>query len=183
MLATFRARAEAVSAEVHAFSGREQAVHFLVALLEAEAVADRPGSRAVWSDAGFLGVVGREALAAKVPGLGFRVTREMASEARVGVSQFDYAVANTGTLAVAADAVEERLVSTLPEVHVALVDPARLVPDLPALLAVLGPSRTRYLSLVTGPSRTADIERVLTIGVHGPRRLVIVFVHGLAGRS
>jgi L-lactate dehydrogenase complex protein LldG len=36
----------------------------------------------------------------------------------------------------------------------------------------------RYLACVTGPSRTADIERVLTIGVHGPRRLLIVAVDG-----
>jgi L-lactate dehydrogenase complex protein LldG len=123
--------------------------------------------------------VEREALRLRLPGLAFEVTRERAAEARVGVTQFDYAIANTGTLASAADAVGERLAATLPPVHVALVDPARLLPDLAALLGVLGPSRTRYLSLVTGPSRTADIERVLTIGVHGPRRLVIVFVDGL----
>jgi L-lactate dehydrogenase complex protein LldG len=36
------------------------------------------------------------------------------------------------------------------------------------------PARVPFLALVTGPSRTADIERVLTIGVHGPRRLIIV---------
>jgi L-lactate dehydrogenase complex protein LldG len=59
----------------------------------------------------------------------------------------------------------------------------RLVPDLAALFAVLSPAQTRYLSLITGPSRTADIERVLTIGVHGPERLVIVVVDpGQQGR-
>jgi L-lactate dehydrogenase complex protein LldG len=183
MYATFQARAEAVSAEVLRFSGRAQAVHFVETLLLHEGVADRPGARAVWSDRGHVPPEEREALCRRVPGLAFEVTRERAAQARVGVSEFDYAVANTGTLASAADAVAERLAGTLPEVHVALADPARLVPDLPALLAVLGPSRTRYLSLVTGPSRTADIERVLTIGVHGPRRLVIAFVDGLQGRA
>ena len=183
MHATFRARAEAVSAEVHAFSGREEVVRFLVALLETEKVADLPGGRAVWADGGFLGAADRKALVARVPGLSFQVTRQNAAEARVGVSQFDYAVADTGTLVVAADAVEDRLAATLPAVHVALVDSGRIVPNLASLFAVLGPSRTRYLSFVTGPSRTADIERVLTIGVHGPRRLVIVFVDGLGGRN
>ncbi len=183
MYATFQARAEAVSAEVHRLPDRAQALEFLAALLAAEGVADRAGARAVWADRGFLSAGEREALAERVPGLDFQVTRDRAREARVGVSQFDYAVAETGTLAVAADAIADRLASTLPLVHVALADPARLVPDLRSLLVVLGPSRTRYLSLVTGPSRTADIERVLTIGVHGPRRLVIAFVDGMGGRS
>ena len=183
MYATFQTRAEAVSAEVHRFSGRAQAVHFLEALLASEQVADRPGARAVWADRGLVTPEEREALCRRVPGLTFEVTRGRAAEAAVGVTQFDYAIANTGTLAAAAQAVEERLAATLPQIHVALVDPASLVPDLPALLALLGPSRTPFLSLVTGPSRTADIERVLTIGVHGPRRLVIAFVQGLGARS
>ncbi|HEX7622413.1 MAG TPA: lactate utilization protein, partial [Anaeromyxobacteraceae bacterium] len=103
--------------------------------------------------------------------------------ARVGVSEADYAVVNTGTLAQAADGVEGRLVSMLPPLHVALVPTGRLVPDLPALFQRLSPAQTRYLALITGPSRTADIERVLTIGVHGPKRLVIAFVDDLAGRA
>ncbi len=181
MYATFQARAQAVSAEVHRVPDREQALGFLTSLLQAEGIADRPGARAVWADRGFLSAADRERVAAHLPGLDFEVTRQRAAEAKVGVSQFDFAVANTGTLAVAADAVADRLAATLPPVHVALADPARMVPDLGALLGVLGPARTRYLSLVTGPSRTADIERVLTIGVHGPRRLVILFVDGLQG--
>jgi len=58
-----------------------------------------------------------------------------------------------------------------------------VVPTLGALLTKLGPRDTRYLALITGPSRTADIERVLTIGVHGPGRLVVLLVDGLGGAS
>jgi len=183
MYATFQARAEAVSAEVKRFADRALAVEHVLELLRAEGVGGPCGATAVWSDRGFLAAAEHDALIARVPGLAFEVTRERAAKARVGVSQVDYAVAETGSLAVAADAVEERLVSTLPEVHVALADPDHLVPNLSALWEVLEPLRIRYLSLITGPSRTADIERVLTIGVHGPRRLVIVFVDGMAGRS
>ena len=79
--------------------------------------------------------------------------------------------------------VERRLVSTLPVIHVAVVPTERH----PARHGVgacarLNPAQSGYISMITGPSRTADIERVLTIGVHGPSRLVIVFVDEL-GRN
>jgi L-lactate dehydrogenase complex protein LldG len=183
MYATFKARAEAVSAEVHRLPGRGEAVQFVLGLLQAEGISDQPGSRAVWAESGLLAGVDLCALAERVPGLHFDVTRESAAGAKVGITEVDFAVANTGTLAQAADRVDQRLASTLTEIHVALADPARVLPDLGALLRELGPARTRYLALVTGPSRTADIERVLTIGVHGPRRLVIVFVDGLKGEA
>ena len=58
----------------------------------------------------------------------------------------------------------------------------RILPDLAAaVLHRIRPGQTGYLSFITGPSRTADIERVLTIGVHGPERLIIVFVDEFEG--
>jgi L-lactate dehydrogenase complex protein LldG len=183
MYDTFRARAEAVSAEVHRFAGRAQAQRFVLDLLRAEGVSAAPGCHALWTDGAFLAGVDRASLARDLPGLRFDVTRELAATARVGVSEVDFAVANTGTLAQAADGVEGRLVSMLQPLHVALVPTGRLVPDLAALFARLSPAQTRYLALITGPSRTADIERVLTIGVHGPKRLVIVLADDFAGRS
>lgn len=183
MLATFQARAEAVSAEVHRCAGNREALEFVLSLLAREGVADRPGAGAVWAEVERLPGADPAALARRVPGLSFEVTRERAAEARVGITGAAYAVAATGTLALVSDRVEVRLASTLPEIHVALVDSGRILPDLAALLGRLGPAQTRYLALVTGPSRTADIERVLTIGAHGPRRLVVVLVDGLEGGS
>jgi L-lactate dehydrogenase complex protein LldG len=91
----------------------------------------------------------------------------------------DWALANTGTLVQSADEVDKRLVSTLPPVHIAFVSTAALLPDLPAVFQQVDPRRSAYISLITGPSRTADIERVLTIGVHGPERLIIILVDEL----
>jgi L-lactate dehydrogenase complex protein LldG len=93
----------------------------------------------------------------------------------VGISQLDWAIANTGTLVQDAACVDQRLVSTLPLIHIALIRSDRLLPDLPSVLAKIRPEQTNYISFITGASRTADIERVLTIGVHGPEKLIIVF--------
>jgi L-lactate dehydrogenase complex protein LldG len=176
MYDTFKARAEAVSAEVHRVPTRAAAIELIVQRLKRECVAAAPDARAVWADGPTLRGVDTRRLAQEVPGLTFEVTREAAAEARVGVSQMDWAIADTGTLAQDATAAQQRLASTLPWMHIALVDSRRIVPDLASLLARTGPADCNYLSLITGPSRTADIERVLTIGVHGPEKLVVVFV-------
>ena len=177
MLDLFEARAAAVSAEVRRAASPTAAVHAVLDVLEREHVGDTPGARAVWSEGPLLrGHLDHGALARRFPGLSFEVTRERAAASRVGVSEFDWALAETGTLAQDATDPRLRLASTLPETHVALVRVSSLVPDLECLVARGDPRAAEYLAFVTGPSRTADIERVLTIGVHGPRRLVIVLV-------
>lgn len=177
MLDLFRTRATAVSAEVLQVPSPAQAVETVATILAREAVADEPGGRAVWCEGSICqGALDRDALSRRFPGLGFDPTPARAAEARVGVSEFDWALADTGTLAQDATDHRLRLVSTLVETHVALFRREHLLPDLGALLARVDPRRARYLACVTGPSRTADIERVLTIGVHGPRKLVVVVV-------
>ena len=174
MFDLFKARAEAVSAEVHRFPSKSAALGFVLDLLGREGVSSAPGAHAVWAACPFLEGVDRERLSRA--GVRFDVTRETAASARVGISQMDWAVADTGTLAQDATAVAQRLVSTLPPLHLALAATTKLVPDLPSLLAKLSPAQAGYVALITGPSRTADIERVLTIGVHGPSRFAIIAV-------
>lgn len=182
MIDSFRARAEAVSAEVLRVASAAAAVDAVVGVLERERVEDAPGARAVWCEGQLLsGLLDRGELVRRVPGLSFDVTKERAADSRVGVSEFDWALAATGTLAQDATDPRLRLASTLPETHVALVRTSSLIPDLECLLARVDPRKARYLACVTGPSRTADIERVLTIGVHGPRKLVVVLVDGAGG--
>jgi L-lactate dehydrogenase complex protein LldG len=86
-------------------------------------------------------------------------------------------VAETGSLILADDALAPRLLSMLADVCISLLPAEAIVPGLDeagAMLAELNAQGHRYVSLVTGPSRTADIERVLTIGVQGPKSLHIV---------
>jgi L-lactate dehydrogenase complex protein LldG len=151
---TFKLRAEAVSAEVQRFPHKKAALNFIVDYLKQ---------------------------AGRVPGLSFEVTRERAAASKVGISQLDWAMANTGSLIQDAAPVDRRLVSTLPNIHIAIVETNRLLPDMPAVFSKIRPEQTNYISFITGPSRTADIERVLTIGVHGPEKLIIVFVDDMAG--
>jgi L-lactate dehydrogenase complex protein LldG len=173
---TFKRKAEAVSAEVHRFPGKAPALDFIVQYLQSAGVADSPQSYAVWADCPFLRGIDQRQMADQIPGLSFEVTREKAAASKVGISQLDWAMANTGTLVQDAAPVERRLVSTLPNIHLAIIQSDKLVPDLPSVFARIRPEQTNYISFITGPSRTADIERVLTIGVHGPEKLVIVFV-------
>jgi L-lactate dehydrogenase complex protein LldG len=172
----FKTRAEAVSAEVHRFTGKEEALAFILAFLKEAGVSDAPECGAVWSAGPFLEGARSEELRAKVPGLTFEVTREGSAAAKVGISQMDWAIAGTGTLVQDATGVEKRLVSTLPPIHVALIGADRILEDMGGVLERLRPDQLNYISFITGPSRTADIERVLTIGVHGPGRLIIVVV-------
>jgi L-lactate dehydrogenase complex protein LldG len=86
-------------------------------------------------------------------------------------------VAETGSLVLADDALAPRLLSMLSDVCIVLLHSSTIVASLDeasALLTELQGAGHRYISMVTGPSRTADIERVLTIGVQGPKALHIV---------
>jgi L-lactate dehydrogenase complex protein LldG len=185
---SFAARAQAVSAEVHRFPTRAQTLEFILDFVRTLAGSRIQPSFAVWAPCSFLHGLDVAELTESAPGLTFQVTRGSASTATVGISQVDLAIADTGTLVQNATAVEQRLVSMLPSVHVAIVETGAIVPDLPAALSWFSPQQADsadgpppYLSFITGPSRTADIERVLTIGVHGPERLIIVCVDDLGG--
>jgi L-lactate dehydrogenase complex protein LldG len=101
-------------------------------------------------------------------------------ECETGVTTADYAVADTGTLVLISGGERHRLISLLPPVHLCLLAKNRLLPDLGCLLervredahgrAVL----PHAMTLISGPSRTADIEQTLTTGVHGPHRLHVL---------
>lgn len=94
----------------------------------------------------------------------------------VCITGVDAAIAESGTMLLLSGAGRGRLASLLPPMHIALLPVDRIVRTLPEAFAALQTSfgarwfRDRSnLTLITGPSRTADIEQTLTLGVHGPR--------------
>ena len=145
---SFKARAEAVSAEVHRFATHREAFDFVIDLLQEQGVSEVPGQGALWADGSLLKGYARKYLANEATGLSFEVTRESAAQAKIGISQVDWAVAATGTLVVDAAQVEQRLVSTLPSIHVALVGTGRLRADLPTVLPSIGNFSTSTLGFV-----------------------------------
>ena len=96
----------------------------------------------------------------------------------VGVTGALAGIAESGTLVVVSGPGRPRLASLLPPVHVAILRADRLYASLPDLLAAHPrlPDEGSNLVLITGPSRTADIEMTLTRGVHGPGEVHVVLV-------
>lgn len=87
----------------------------------------------------------------------------------LGITEADYLLPETGTLVLTSSAEKPRAVSLLPRIHLAIVRPEMLRPDLHQVFAEA--KDRNYLVFITGPSRTADIELTVTLGVHGPKSL------------
>lgn len=94
--------------------------------------------------------------------------------AEVGVTWADLAVAETGTLVIRSGPGRARLHSLTPPIHIALIEENSIVGTLEQAMPAFAQDRSAVL--ITGPSRTADIEGVLVRGVHGPAELVVVRV-------
>lgn len=175
--AKFISAAEIVGSRVESFSDLEEALDYI----SREAggpilVPASPSSE-------------RLKLAQRLTEMGLQVhceqLRTSGKTAAAGLTGANWGLADTGSLAIESTDEDVRLATTLPERHFALLDPEKILPD---SLAAVSPLREmhqlsarNYIAYITGPSRTADIERVLTIGVHGPRELHILLVPGISG--
>jgi L-lactate dehydrogenase complex protein LldG len=97
-----------------------------------------------------------------------------------GISECDALVAQTGTVVVTSRSAGGRALSCLPPHHIVIARREQLVPDLPAAFALIkqnyGTKFPSMISFITGPSRTGDIERILVLGAHGPKKLTILCV-------
>lgn len=117
------------------------------------------------------------------PALNEAAVRAAMAEADLGLTGADYGIAETGSVVLLARSGCPRLVSCLPPVHVAVLPVVRLVANLEHLVALLRvdhwehwPAMASCVTLISGPSRTADIEQTLTIGVHGPGQVHVVLL-------
>ncbi len=101
--------------------------------------------------------------------------------ADLGLSGVDYLIAETGSVVLASRPEQPRSLSLLPPIHIAVAERRQLLPDLFDLFAVLGSPREDLpscVSIITGPSKTGDIELRLVTGVHGPGAIHVVLISG-----
>lgn len=105
-----------------------------------------------------------------------REVREQLAQCEIAVAEARYAVAPSGTLLVVAGASSPRSLTLLPPLSVIVVQVDHILPDLASALRALGPAALaeHQVSLITGPSRTADIEKMIVLGVHGPKELYAI---------
>lgn len=105
-------------------------------------------------------------------------------EADIGISGANFAVAETGSLVIISNEGNARLATSLPPVHIAIVTTEKFVETLEEAATLIkalvtassGKKITSYVSFITGPSSTTDIEKELIIGAHGPREVHIIIL-------
>jgi L-lactate dehydrogenase complex protein LldG len=97
-----------------------------------------------------------------------------------GITECDALIAQTGSVVLSTRSAGGRAISVMPPHHVVLARRDQLVPDLPTAFELLkmqyGDNYPSMISFITGPSRTGDIERILVLGAHGPKKLTILCV-------
>jgi L-lactate dehydrogenase complex protein LldG len=174
--ANFKARAEAVGAKVYDAADTPELARTVAAivlekdqngLVAAAYHLDNPQFAELW-----------QALSAQNIALIIGEDAKQIVQNLVGISFADLAIAETGSVTFATNDLPARLVAMLTYYHIAVVPGSKMVDNLDALAEKLvewqAHGDRRYVTTVTGPSRTADIERVLTIGVQGPQELHVI---------
>jgi len=171
-LELFRQNATVLRADFHLVPTRQELAGLLLAIRDSEK----------WTK---IGCHGGELTDFAVASLGLPVCRTdkgyEASELEscsAGITECDALVAQTGSVLVTSRSAGGRALSVLPPHHVVLARREQLLADLPDAFELLqrkyGTNYPSFLSFITGPSRTGDIERILVLGAHGPKKLTII---------
>jgi L-lactate dehydrogenase complex protein LldG len=104
--------------------------------------------------------------------------RSQPDKIRMTLTTADWGIADTGSLVIHSESEDLRIATMLSDTHIAILAGDRIVSGLDQLEKILGPvlksGHSCYAAMITGPSRTADIERILAIGVHGPQELHVL---------
>ena len=102
---------------------------------------------------------------------------------RVGITGCEYLVARLGSIVVSSGQMSGRKLNVYPEIHIVIAYRSQLVPDIKHAMKAL---KQKYesnlpsmISFITGPSRTADIEKTLVMGAHGPKDLYLFFIDNI----
>jgi L-lactate dehydrogenase complex protein LldF len=111
---------------------------------------------------------------------GITVSHTPDAALRAGLTKAICGLADTGSVLIADGEGQPLQASLLPEIHIAVLRTSDILPSLADAVALPIVHESRSAVVVTGPSRTADIEMSLTIGMHGPGEVHVFLVHGTA---
>lgn len=119
---------------------------------------------------------GRSFVASPTISASQQFSRDSCATAAVGITSADFGLADTGSLVFLSESGESRLISLLPPCHIAVMERAKILTGLDELFSIVPDpgAKSSAMVLITGPSRTADIEMRLVRGVHGPGELHVV---------
>lgn len=169
LIERFSARATTLSSSVERVSGSTDAPVAIARFLSANALGC---SLVVSPDLGRLDWAGSTLTV---------VARGAVDADKVGVTGCFCAIAETGTLMLLSGPDTPASVSLLPETHIALIPVSRLVPTMEDAFALLRRecgTLPRAVNVISGPSRTGDIEQTIVLGAHGPCRVHLILVDG-----
>ncbi|MBM3727095.1 MAG: lactate utilization protein [Acidobacteria bacterium] len=170
-VASFKERLEALAGRVHHVAQPEEALAIVQGIIGDKST--------VASNAPILARCGITRLGNVQSGFTDAASlKEASAQAEYGITSADFALAETGTLVMLSSHEEARMASLVPVRHIAVVETARLLSGLDELLGRLERpnDQTASMVLITGPSRSADIEQILVRGVHGPGEVTVIFV-------
>jgi L-lactate dehydrogenase complex protein LldG len=184
LIARFTAEATAVRAQVYRVSDKLQFVAQIAEICAAFQGQEIALSGAeIFADMDFTSALVAQGFSTFVPGeTDHEKLLARLANCEVGLTAADYAIAETGTLVLSSDEPNALLVSLLPPVHIALVRSSQIATSLDEVISKLSKERigrvdpSRSITLITGPSRTSDVELVLSIGVHGPKELHVIIL-------
>ena len=162
----FSAELTAVGGEIHRVAGDEQAAETIRTILgeiEAKSVAVSDLDLLKNSDIGGIGQIAGP-------------SRDVLFGVDAGISSAQLAIAETGTLVMRSSMERHRLVSLVPPVHICILNAVDIRPSMIDVLEEMSNQIDPAITFITGPSRTSDIELTLAIGVHGPKRLIVVLI-------
>ncbi len=173
-LALFQKNCVQLKTDLQLVSGLEEAVKTLVSLRDAHQWAAAAAHRHPLLDQ-IVPALGLETLYTEE-----RPDANSLEKCSVGITSCDALIAQTGSILLTSRSAGGRALSVLPPHHLVIAQADQLVPDLPAacdlLSARYGKNYPSFITFITGPSRTGDIERILVLGAHGPKNLTVILI-------
>jgi L-lactate dehydrogenase complex protein LldG len=177
----FKEKAEAVSARVYCVASPQEAVQKIAGLVKGERDKRDQDFLTVWALSSLFSGINLDSVLADIGPVIFTDMEHHADEAFIGIAEADLAIAETGTLVQDATDLNQRLATMFPYINILVARTSSLVPTFADALNSFAAEMPGYLAFITGPSRTADIENVLAIGVHGPEHLWIILIDDEGG--